>query len=550
MKKDFDKRLNEAIKVASKHQMELMQYPGVLSIGVGPKRKKESFIERFPSYPLPNNEPDKAFLDNLYSQALLGNRKAQFQLAQYLQQGVGTDKDITNAKLWYEKSARQNYLEAQYQLGLLLLIDLDNPKEGLYWLEQSAFKGNQHAQFALALLYQQGFKGKVEKDDKRSLAMYHLSASGNYAPAKFNLAQLYVLNGFNDQNLQKKRAHHQMLKHLYEDAVKANIEDAKLPLALYYANKKSAHEKQVFAYQTIKQAAIDGNAKAQVLLGMLLERGIGTKPDIAKAIRYYEKSATADNRVAQFILGTYYYQGLWLKKDDAKAISLLNAAGKQGLPYAYYNLAVIRSNQHQDFLTPLKEAAQHGYAKASLFLSDYYLLNDADLNKLQIATKTYHHLAELGYPKANLKLGYMYQQGLIVKKDEKKAAAFYKKAANENNLIAMYLLANIYLSGEVGKPNIKKAKLWYQKAANLGFVPAYVALGFIAENIDYNYAGAIYWYKKAADKNSAVGSRNLALMYRYGKGIKPNNEKAMYWHNKATKENKDLLIKQAAKDRD
>lgn len=44
MKKDFDKRLNEAIKVASKHQMELMQYPGVLSIGVGPKRKKGKIV--------------------------------------------------------------------------------------------------------------------------------------------------------------------------------------------------------------------------------------------------------------------------------------------------------------------------------------------------------------------------------------------------------------------------------------------------------------------------------------------------------------------------
>ncbi len=45
-----------------------------------------------------------------------------------------------------------------------------------------------------------------------------------------------------------------------------------------------------------------------------------------------------------------------------------------------------------------------------------------------------------------------------------------------------------------------------------------VALGFLYETVDDNYAAASAAYEKAAKQGDAYGDFDLALMYEYGKG--------------------------------
>lgn len=43
---------------------------------------------------------------------------AQYQLALMYDLGLGVDKDLSQAFIWYQKSAQQNYPKAQYNLGV------------------------------------------------------------------------------------------------------------------------------------------------------------------------------------------------------------------------------------------------------------------------------------------------------------------------------------------------------------------------------------------------------------------------------------------------
>ena len=77
-------------------------------------------------------------------------------------------------------------------------------------------------------------------------------------------------------------------------------------------------------------AAEAGDAEAQVAVGEIFERGLGTEPNYQAAAIWYEKAAEQNNRRGQFNLGTLYEQGLGVEKDKARALNLYRQAW--GLP--------------------------------------------------------------------------------------------------------------------------------------------------------------------------------------------------------------------------
>ena len=63
------------------------------------------------------------------------------------------------------------------------------------------------------------------------------------------------------------------------------------------------------AHRRLKEAADKGHAKAQTLLGMLYENGVGVEKDTEKAISYYRKAANsglpeAESRLGHLLLNT------------------------------------------------------------------------------------------------------------------------------------------------------------------------------------------------------------------------------------------------------
>jgi TPR repeat protein len=91
---------------------------------------------------------------------------------------------------------------------------------------------------------------------------------------------------------------------------------------------------------TLKQAK-SGDPKSMFLVARLFENGKGTKKNISKASKWYQRSASQNYPAANARLGKLYLEGIGVKKNTKKAFSLLNLAAIQGIPAAQFNLAIL-----------------------------------------------------------------------------------------------------------------------------------------------------------------------------------------------------------------
>ena len=82
--------------------------------------------------------------------------------------------------------------------------------------------------------------------------------------------------------------------------------------------------------QTLRTRAGQGDAKAQVHLGMLYNLGEGIPKDYTQAAKWYEQAAVQGHRVAQNNLGVMYSHGQGVLQDNAKARQWTEQAATQG----------------------------------------------------------------------------------------------------------------------------------------------------------------------------------------------------------------------------
>ena len=127
--------------------------------------------------------------------------------------------------------------------------------------------------------------------------------------------------------------------------------------------------------------------------------------------------------------------------------------------------------------------------------------------------------AKQGHADSQYELGYMFENGVAVRRDENEAAQWYKRAAEQGHMQAVVSLAevNIKLKKE------KEAFQWYRKAAEKGHATAQYILGAayakgIAVLIDYTEA--FNWLEKANKQGNVPSKCYLAELYVMGKGVK------------------------------
>ena len=73
-----------------------------------------------------------------------GDADAEFNLGQAYRLGKGVPTNLSAAKTWFERAAKQGHVDAQTTLGLLLFQNGEQA-EGIKWLKQSAEKGEPRA---------------------------------------------------------------------------------------------------------------------------------------------------------------------------------------------------------------------------------------------------------------------------------------------------------------------------------------------------------------------------------------------------------------------
>ena len=84
------------------------------------------------------------------------------------------------------------------------------------------------------------------------------------------------------------------------------------------------------AVRLYRQAAEQGNAKAQTNLGNMYVNGRGVPQDDAEAVRLFRQAAEQGHAQAQFSLGVMYYNGKGVPQDLVRAHMWVNIAGTNG----------------------------------------------------------------------------------------------------------------------------------------------------------------------------------------------------------------------------
>lgn len=186
------------------------------------------------------------------------------------------------------------------------------------------------------------------------------------------------------------------------------------------------------------------------------------------------------------------------------------------------------------------KAAEQGNAKAQFGLAQIYhrggqsIKNLHDMDK---ALRYYNESAAGGYVMAYMLLGYIYEEGKEVEKDDVLAAQWYRKAADAGDSEGQSNFADMLTEGRGVSRNDAEAFSWYRKSAAQGNKYAQYDMAQMLEQgrgTARNEREAAKLYLKAAE--AQVGKAQLALgkMYARGRGgLAKSKAKAQFWMLKA-----------------
>lgn len=135
--------------------------------------------------------------------------------------------------------------------------------------------------------------------------------------------------------------------------------------------------------------------------------------------------------------------------------------------------------------------------------------------------------AEAGHVPAQTALGYLYENGSIVTRDQSEAARWYKKAAEAGDPIGQYAIGRSRLLGLGISTDTNEAQHWLRLAADQESPYANYLLGKIFEDRG-DYASAVGAYRAAAELGIPFAQYRLALLLKDGRGRVPIDRAEAY----------------------
>ncbi len=122
-----------------------------------------------------------------------GDPLALHAIGERFADGIGVARDMSEAAVWFERSAEAGFAPAQYRLGNM--YEKGNGVERDYslameWYEQAAEQGNATAMHNLAVLHATGPTGKV--DNEAAARLFRAAAERGVRDSQFNMGILAV----------------------------------------------------------------------------------------------------------------------------------------------------------------------------------------------------------------------------------------------------------------------------------------------------------------------------------------------------------------------
>lgn len=189
----------------------------------------------------------------------------------------------------------------------------------------------------------------------------------------------------------------------------------------------------------------------------------------------------------------------------------------------------------------LRQKAEIGDAEAMPILSNI-ICNTHKETECKEALELAQKSADMNCPRGKNMLGYLYEIGYCVPKNQQKAFELYKEAANEKDPVALYNVGNCYLRGFVVKKDTTEALKYIEKSAIQGLPLAQYRLAFLyyvgGNTIKRDISKGIEWLTLASDQGMPNAQYELSMIYYYGESgeISPDYNKTKELCRKAAEQ--------------
>lgn len=347
--------------------------------------------------------------------ALDGNYVAMHYLGLiFLYGGDGVQIDETKGIEWLEKSAEQEYDEAQTTLGLAYAAGRGVPvdkQKAFNLLNKAASQGNETAQYWVGVMYRDGDGVQVNKP----LALNWLDKAarqGNHQ-AKYDLACM-LIDGDGVPANQDYAIN--LLKEEMQDKESDCRYESMFKLAFLYNSLGRTTE----AFPLWIQLAEHGDSASQYNLAIAYKNGYGTTVNYQLALQWLEKVAYGGDIQAKLVLADMYAEGQGTPKNVGRAIQLYQE--------------VVASNNYE-------------YRDTAKFKLAYYL---DDMYRYAEAIPIWEELARQGNTTAMYNLGILHANGRGTPVDMNQARYWWKRAADlgdkdaHKQLVALHAQADKY----------------------------------------------------------------------------------------------------------
>ncbi|GES92221.1 Sel1-like repeat protein [Rhizophagus clarus] len=288
------------------------------------------------------------------------------------------------------------------------------------------------------------------------------------------------------------------------------------------------------------------------LIGFFYDHGIGvSKIDKNKSLEYYLLAINIKNDkklisvyqilniiIAKHLLSFHYYKDIILNKKNLiskKVESLENIHVTSQIQYENFNGLEI--NLYKDEIITIEnyfESLDKSLNDDEIgYCYQYGIGIEKDEKK---AFECYLKAANEGNIHAQYNLGICHQNGIGVSKDDEKAFEWYFKSAEGELSIAQSVLGNCYQNGTGTKKDKNKAFEYYLNAAKRENSNTYIKLGDCYRNrnsIRRNDYKAYECYLRAVNRGNSDAANNLGDLYKSGFGRSLNE--AFNWYQKAAK---------------
>lgn len=307
-----------------------------------------------------------------------------------------------------------------------------------------------------------------------------------------------------------------------------------VPLASYLLQRRSLSEERERIMEGVKESAAVAAEKAaekaskeaayaKTAAEAASKAAEKAANDAANDAAEAKKSASAAEAEAKKALSNVETAKGEMQKRLDDALEKIEETGRQAQE------AVQRAQEAKDAADKAKEMAKEA-GRTMQPVSGSRPMVGTSKDSLKAEFEAIRQKAEQGAASAQTRLGYRYEHGLGVEKDEFEAVYWYRKAANQNYAMAQYNLGVMYDFGQGVDTNYEKAFYWYRKAAEQRHPGAENNLACLLESgegCEKNEQAALEWYRKAAGHGDAMGRRNLGEVYEKGKlGVVQDLQKA------------------------